>query len=538
MDNEKRSDIPQEENWLDDILEPQEFNEELGPDEHAISSAGLTHPADAQLEQIMEETNSAGWQEVPEAMEDSPAEEELEAEAPAAVEGGEPDPDSESYDEGYAEEAPAEDPVYFEEPAPQEQVYVDEPEVYGEEPEVNDEEPEEAPAAPARKRRPHRKKGYGLFGIPHLIATVIWLLIILAIGVSLGRMIWVCAADMLAFGREDQEVVFTITSTDDLDTIAENLKEAGLIRYPELFKMFVDLKDAEEEISSGTFKLNTLYDYNALVNSLSPYAEGREIVEVVIPEGYTCAQIFSLLEENNVCTVAELEEYAANGELSEYWFLEGVERGDKYCLEGYLFPDTYEFYTNDDPQNALEKLLDGFDSRFTDKMKENLIAMNDKYCQMMAEKGYSEEYIASHQLTIREIVIIASMVEKETAGASDSYRIAAVIYNRLTNPEYLYLNIDATIVYALGGKTDPLTLEDLQLDSPYNTYIYEGLPAGPISNPGRQSLYAALEPYPDTMEADYYSFYYYAYDPEAGEHHYSTTYEEHEAFLATIESYD
>lgn len=531
MDNENRSDIPQEENWLDNILEPQEFNEELGPDEHAISSAGLTHPAEAQLPQTPEDAGAALWQDEPQ-------------EVPMQDELQEPEEFAEEAPE-LEDAAPAEEEIYSDEPCQEAEPYC-EPEPFQEiipEGQGRDEEPEyceepEETVSPARKRRPYRKKGYGLFGIPHLIATAIWLLIILAIGVSLGRMIWVCAADMLAFGREDKVVTFTITSTDNLDTIAENLKEAGLIRYPELFKTFVGLKDAEEEISSGTFTLNTLYDYNALVNSLSPNAEGREIVKVVIPEGYTCAQIFALLEENNVCTTAELEEYAANGELSEYWFLEGVTRGDKYCLEGYLFPDTYEFYTNDDPRNALEKLLDGFDSRFTDKMKENMVAMNDKYCQMMAEKGYDEAYIASHQLTIREIVIIASMIEKETAGASDSYRIGAVIYNRLTSPEYLYLNIDATIVYALGGKTDPLTLDDLQIDSPYNTYIYEGLPAGPISNPGRQSLYAALEPYPDTMEADYYSFYYYAYDPDAGEHHYSSTYEEHEAFLATIDSYE
>lgn len=511
MDNEKYPDNPREENWLDEILEPQEFDEELGPDEHAVSSAGLTHPADAEVDRIIEETRDAAW-----------SDETPEPSNP---------PDAEAYfPEPPEEEVPTEDGApFFPEDVPAEEAGFS-----GQE--VPEDAPEEEPT-PARKRRPHRKKGYGLLGIPHLAATVIWLLLILAVGVSLGRTIWVCAADMLAFGREKNEVVFTVRTTDDLDTIAENLKEAGLIRYPELFKMFVGLKHAEDEITSGTFTLNTMYDYNALVNSLSPDGD-REIVKVVIPEGYTCSQIFALLEENEVCTVAELEDYAANGELGEYWFLEGVGRGDKYCLEGYLFPDTYEFYTNSEPRAALEKLLDGFDSRFTEKMKENLVTMSAKFSQMMLEKGYDEEYIASHQLTIREIVIIASMIEKESAGASDSYRIAAVIYNRLTNPEYLYLNIDATIVYALGGKTDPLTLEDLQIDSPYNTYIYAGLPAGPISNPGRQSLYAALEPYPDTMEADYYSFYYYALDPETGEHHFSSTYEEHEAFLATIDSYD
>lgn len=392
--------------------------------------------------------------------------------------------------------------------------------------------PEEEEVKPTRKRRPRRKDGYGLLGIPHLIATVIWLAIIVAIGVSLGRILWVCAADVLAFGREDKTVTVEITYEDDIDSIAEKLKDKGLIRYPRLFKLYADLAVDEGEISTGVFQLNTLYDYHALVNEMSAYADGRQEIEVIIPEGYTCAQIFALLEEEGVCSAAALEEYAANGELNEYWFLEGLERGDKYCLEGYLFPDTYFFYTNDEPRNAIEKLLDGFDYRFTDKMKENLTAANEHFTQMMAERGYDEEYIAAHALDIHDVITIASMVEKETAGGSDSNKIASVIYNRLTNPEFLYLNIDATIVYALGGKTDPLTTEDLQIDSPYNTYTEPGLPAGPIANPGRHSIYAALEPF---AEEDYYSYYYYAYDPDAGTHHYSETYEDHEWFLSTLD---
>ena len=103
---------------------------------------------------------------------------------------------------------------------------------------------------------------------------------------------------------------------------------------------------------------------------MGSYAPTRTEVVITIPEGYTCAQIFKLLEEKGVCSVAELEEYAANGDLGSYWFLEGVKRGSKYCLEGYLFPDTYRFYTNDTPRNALRKLLNGFDSRFTSVIKE------------------------------------------------------------------------------------------------------------------------------------------------------------------------
>ena len=92
------------------------------------------------------------------------------------------------------------------------------------------------------------------------------------------------------------------------------------------------------------------------------------------------------------------------------------------------------------------------------------------------------------------------------------------------------------MVYALGGKTDPLTYSDLEIDSPYNTYMYEGLPVGPISNPGRHSLYAALEPYQKDEEGtDYYSIYYYVYDPSENEHIYAETYEEHKWNIASLE---
>lgn len=500
MDNDTRI-IPDagDDNWLDGILDAPELRGEIGPDEQAVHAAGLTHPEDLEMEQIMEETASSNW-EIPPEMAPEPFRDEEYRDT--FGEGRELD---ELFEDGSQETMP---------PLEQEKDEAEEENV-----------PEEDP--PVRKGRPRRKKGYGLFGIPHVLATVIWLAITLAIGVSLGRMIWVCAADVLAFGRESQEIQFTITDTDNMDTIATKLKNAGLVRYPELFKLYADLTHAEEKISAGTFTLNTIYDYHAMVNAMRPNANGREVVKVMIPEGYSCAQIFKVLEENGVCTVEELEQYAANGELGEYWFLDGVERGDKYCLEGYLFPDTYEFYTNDEPGRVLGKFLNAFDDRFTDIMRDKLVTLNERLSEKLARNGYGQEYIDSHQMTIREVVIVASMIEREAANNAESFTISSVIYNRLTNPDFPYLNIDATIVYALGGKTDPLTAEDLQIDSPYNTYTHAGLTPGPIANPGRESLYAALDP-------DDESYYYYALDPETGVHHFSKTYDEHQRFLDSL----
>ena len=393
-------------------------------------------------------------------------------------------------------------------------------------PVIEQEEPAVEEAKPVKKGRPARKKGYGLLGIPHMLATAVWLVIILWAGVSLGRIIWVCATDVLAFGREEQIVSVTVEETDTLDDIAQKLQNAGLIRYPELFKAYGTLTDAREDISAGTFSLNTIYDYMALVNHMASYSSSREVVKVTIPEGYNCEQMFQLLEEKGVCKAEYLREYAASGELDQYWFLEGVERGTPNCLEGFLFPDTYQFYTNDSAANVIEKLLDGFDYRFSDDHRAAIDALNVKLSAMMRENGYGDDYIGTQYYDVRKVIIVASLIEEETANSDESYKIASVIYNRLTNQkEHPFLNIDATLMYVLGHK-EALTDEDLAFESPYNTNINKGLIPGPISNPGLNSINAALNP-------DNTNYHYYVLDTksEVREHHFSETYDEHVNFI-------
>ena len=393
-------------------------------------------------------------------------------------------------------------------------------------PVIEQEEPAVEEAKPVKKGRPARKKGYGLLGIPHMLATAVWLVIILWAGVSLGRIIWVCATDVLAFGREEQIVSVTVEETDTLDDIAQKLQNAGLIRYPELFKAYGTLTDAREDISAGTFNLNTIYDYMALVNHMSSHSSSREVVKVTIPEGYNCEQMFQLLEEKGVCKAEYLREYAASGELDQYWFLEGVERGTPNCLEGFLFPDTYQFYTNDSAANVIEKLLDGFDYRFSDDHRAAIDALNVKLSAMMRENGYGDDYIGTQYYDVRKVIIVASLIEEETANSDESYKIASVIYNRLTNQkEHPFLNIDATLMYVLGHK-EALTDEDLAFESPYNTNINKGLIPGPISNPGLNSINAALNP-------DNTNYHYYVLDTksEVREHHFSETYDEHVNFI-------
>lgn len=487
LETEESEPVPQEPEWFLELEAPAEQVQQIGTDEHAVSQHDMTELADMELDKIMQEAMSDEW-------DIAAIEHEILSQSSEEVFPGDPDSD----ENGMA-------------------VYTDD----------GGEMEEEDIIDSNRKVRPKRKNGYGLFGLPHLASMAIWAALCITIGISLGRVLWLCAADILAFGRQDEDVVITITESDTLDSVTNKLYNAGLIQYRDLFKFYAGIAGvevgADGKISTGTFTLNTLYDYHALVKGMNSTSSYRQTITVTIPEGYTCAQIFALLEEEGVCSTADLENYCTQSEFSSYWFLEDVEKGTKYCLEGFLFPDTYEFYTNSSAKLVFITLLNGFSNHFTEDMKFQLDTLNALLESKYAANGASANYVP---LSVKDIITVASMIEKETAYSGESPTIASVIYNRLTNPgEYPYLNIDATVVYALGGKTD-LTTDDLKVDSPYNTYVIKGLPAGPISNPGANSLKAALNP-------ENTGYYFYSLDTDEGIHKFFKTYKEHQEFLAS-----
>ncbi len=408
--------------------------------------------------------------------------------------------------DGYTTEAPDETQLF----APQ---HGDMPQHTEVEPAENDEsdsndEPEESSP---------KKKGEVLWGLPHIFSTAVWVAIILFIGVTLGRTLWLCAADLLALGKTGQEITITVSESDDIGSVAEKLQENGMIRYPNLFKTFASLTGKGEKLLVGdiTFDKNIVYDYNALINALAYRSSALVTVEVMIPEGYSCAQIFALLEEKGICDASDLEAYAADGELNDYWFLEGVERGHKYCLEGFLFPDTYEFYMDDEPRRVIEKFLDDFDYRFTDRMAEKLVALRTR---------------TGLDLKLYDVIIMASIIEKEKAEDLEGYTISSVFYNRLTHSSsFPYLNSDATILYAIDYyNKGELTTDELINASPFNTYTQRGLPPSPIANPGLSSLDAALAP-------DETNYYYFVLNKATNRHVFARTYEEH---LANVDNMD
>ena len=347
-----------------------------------------------------------------------------------------------------------------------------------------------------------RKKRSGLSG------AAIYAIFVIGVSALLACIGWVAANDVLALNKPEKTATITITNDDSFGDVAEKLKDEGLIEYKFLFNLFATFTRSKDDVVAGTFTLNTDMDYRALLSGMSANSATRATVTVTIPEGYTVDQIFTLLGEKGVASVEDLQDMAANHDYA-FSFLQDLELGDYHRLEGYLYPDTYEFTTPQNPLYVINKMLVRFDEQFTVAMR-----------QEVADSGR----------TIHEIITIASMIEKETDG-NDRADIASVIYNRLNNPSggtQGYLQIDATLAYINGGKVP--TEADKSIDSPYNTYLYKGLPAGPISNPGLESIKAAMNP-------NSTSYYYYALGDD-GVHHFFKTLREQQNFIATQELYN
>ena len=357
------------------------------------------------------------------------------------------------------------------------------------------------------------------------LKVLLYVCCVLAASVLLAVFGWRMADDVLALTKPDEVATITVSENATIADVSRELKKQGLIEYEWLFRFYCLYSHAEKKIQPGTYELNHLYDYHALVNGMTPNAGVRATTEVTIPEGYECEDIFTLLSDAGVCTVQELEQAAAEYEF-DYEFLKDLPYGDKNRLEGYLFPDTYQFYLNDKPENVLDKFLRNFDSKITEEMYAAVEDLNTKLAEKMRTNGFTEQEIAETRLSFNDVITVASLVEKETAKTSESASIASVIYNRLCSKLYPCLQIDATIQYALEERKEVLSNADKAIISPYNTYTNAGLPAGPIANPGINSIRAALYP----ADTDYY---FYALGND-GVHKFSKTYYEHQDFLASL----
>ncbi|WP_317856112.1 endolytic transglycosylase MltG [Chakrabartyella piscis] len=273
------------------------------------------------------------------------------------------------------------------------------------------------------------------------------------------------------------EVEIVIPEGASTIAIAEILKENQLINDTWIFRIKSRIDGYDGTFKQGTYHIDTGLTSEEIMEMLQNGVVYDGDVKFTIPEGYNTLQIAEKLESEGICTTEEFIA-AANEDVYDYDFLEGLPDRD-YRLEGYLFPNTYYITDDATAYDVVTVMLDGFDAMY-----------NEAYRELVAQGEY----------TLDEYVTMASIIEKEIAVADERAIASGVIRNRLESG--MPLQMDATVLYAMGIIKEDVTYTDLEVDSPYNTYKVTGLPIGPISNPGASSFEAAL--YPEDHNYIYY----------------------------------
>ena len=303
----------------------------------------------------------------------------------------------------------------------------------------------------------------------------------------------------------DETVTIEIVSGDTTTDIAEKLEENGVISSAWKFRLKSRLSGYDGKYKAGVYQVGPGMTPDEIMEKM--VSGEQQQTKLTIPEGFTLDQTAATAEKAGLCTAEEFLNETQNGEF-DYRFMEYAGSGEKR-LEGFLYPETYLVPEGTSVHSLVDMMLSQFDTIFT-----------DEYYDRAEEMG----------LTPRDIITVASMIQRETSVAEEGAKVASVIYNRLAAG--MKLQIDATVQYALGEQKARLTYDDLKVDSPYNTYQVEGLPAGPICQPHESAIRAALWP----EDTDYL---YYVLKPDgSGSHNFAVTGEEfgeyREAYISSL----
>lgn len=290
--------------------------------------------------------------------------------------------------------------------------------------------------------------------------------------------------DAFAIGRDDTSVSITVPKDAKKSEIAGILKENGLICSKTWFSLYTSLRGKEVKASGGEYEIPKSSGFDGICLILSGRQAGvRSEVKVSIPEGSTVDDIIEIVcEKHKICSKEEFADTVQNGDFSQYSFINSLEatRGNrKYRLEGYLYPDTYSFYSDSSAYAVIDKMLANFEKK-----------IDKKYLDACKKRGMS----------LDEAVTLGSIIMREGRYVSDYGKISSVFHNRLKSTAFAKrLQSDATLVYVLGRE---MTSADKELDSLYNTYKYGGLPPSPICCPDLNAISYALTP----DNTDYYYF--------------------------------
>ena len=356
------------------------------------------------------------------------------------------------------------------------------------------------------------------------IFRIAWLVSVAIVGAAIAMFLITGMNDLLAINRKDPApVTVTIPKDPTVDSVPEVLAKSGVSGEPNYFKMYANATKSTQ-FTQGTYELTKNMDYQAIISNLQGNSRRTDTVEVTIIEGMSVVEIADkLVEEKAIADKDEFLKLCASDEFDDdFDFLKSIKNSSDryYKLEGYLYPDKYEFYQNDDPRSVIYKLLNNFENRLYQKQ----------------DFGYDKLYSVNKMLEISEtpysldeILTIASIVQAEAADKEDMYYVSSILHNRLTADSSMgvsKLGLDSTKYYPYRSE-DKLPEDTAKnYKSRYDTYDKEGLPPGPICNPGMEAIKAALKPY-DT------GYYFFCHDKYGNAYYASTNYE-HEANLEYI----
>jgi UPF0755 protein len=323
-----------------------------------------------------------------------------------------------------------------------------------------------------------------------VLYTVLGLATLLIVVVALG--VWAVFVRPASASRSSGPVRVTVERGASTRAIADSLAEAGIIANPNMFRLAARVSGADGKLKPGTYRLDPGSSYGSVIGQLRA-GPPISTVSVTIPEGLELKEIAQRLEDRAGISADEFMSLADGGAArfaDAHPYLENAYRGS---LEGYLFPKTYQFVEGTTAEKAIETMLTQFDKEIAD------IDLAD------AER---------RGLSLEDVVTVASIIEKEARLDKERALVSSVIRNRMDRG--VPLEICATIEYVLPRKKFRLTYRDLRIDTPYNSYLHRGLPPGPISNPGLESLKAAAAP-ADT------GYFYYVLTGKDGSHTFTET---------------
>lgn len=386
------------------------------------------------------------------------------------------------------------------------------------------------------KRTLHDEREYGFYWYEwlwKLLRPVVVFLCSLLIVIGLVTTIWNKVDEMLFQPVEPgstESVQFVIESGDSITTIGEKLEENELLRNKSVFKYIVQFKGLTSAISYGTYELSPGMDVYEIVDELSSGSQTNERTITIIP-GWTVEDIADyLVQEGAISSRDEFltlcnepEKFTRYSYALAGAYESGALTGRRYALEGYLAPDTYRVFRSADAESIIKTLLSQGNT-----VVDNVFYTDRSQYTVDADGLYTEVEIYHSELSMDEVIILASMIEKEAGSKADYARVSAVFYNRLANG--WKLESDATINYITRKDALVLSESELAIESAYNTYYVDGLPAGPICNPSQAALDAALYPDMEYINGGY--MYFCAKEPESGELAFAVTREEHEANVA------